>query len=294
MFIKKISILAYSTLIFSSPFVLANINNESGDNGSVFEERVNEIRSDLLRWIKNEGAKGLRYPKNISYNTYVTDMSIILQKEQVSIIFTEDKVIYDNSEKTCKGIIDELSSEMHIICNTSRFANTTKADQYKLVHHEYAGLARIEKNEGAASDYNLSSQITDFITSENILQLSIQKNQRKSCNLYINEEDKLFLGFHNIIKSLKNKKYIISSRNEAQYSIESLFFNCEAAAIKSINMIELEPSVYNCNHLSAELILNNDLSGEELSFIGYSSFDGLRPTQAKAVKNLLKNIPECK
>ena len=243
----------------------------------------------------NDGAKGLNYPKDISYKKYVSDMSAILQEDKVTISFTEDKVIYDNAEKTCKGFIEEYSSEMHILCNISRFTNTKKSDQYKLIHHEYAGLVLIEKNEGAASDYNLSSQITDYLTNENVLKLTIKKNKKESCNLFINEEDKLFLGFHNVIKSLENKKYVISSRNEAKYSIEGLLFNCERAATHSINLIKLEPSIYNCNHLTAEFILNNDISGEQLSFIG-NAYDnnGVKPTQAKAIKNLMDNVPVCK
>ena len=52
--------------------------------------------------------------------------------------------------------------------------STSESKQYKLIHHEFAGLASIENNEGAASDYAISAQITDYLTQQTVLRLAIK------------------------------------------------------------------------------------------------------------------------
>ena len=174
---KKLMALACTTLIISSTSVLAKVGTETGGGGGdASEGRVHEIRSDILKWINNEGAKGLIFPSDISYNEYSSKMIDILKPQKVIIGFTDEKVIFHNSEKTCKSFIDNYSAEMHILCNISRFGQTSDSEQYKLIHHEYAGLVSLEKNDGAASDYKLSSQLTEYLSYEKVLKLAIKKS----------------------------------------------------------------------------------------------------------------------
>ncbi len=168
---------------FTSVPALARIGGESGGGGDASELRVNEIRSDILQWIEKGGAKELKLPSNLSYDQYVSDMSEILQPKKVIISFTNDKVLVNNIEKTCRSFIARSSSLPNILCNISRFKNTTESEQYKLIHHEFAGLASIEKNQGGASDYEISTQITDFLDSEVVLKLKIKNDSSDVLNV---------------------------------------------------------------------------------------------------------------
>ena len=72
-------------------------------------------------------------------------------------------------------IPSSIDSKAHILCNILRFKSTSESEQYKLIHHEYAGLAGVENNEGAASDYSLSTQITEYLTLQTVLKLGLKK-----------------------------------------------------------------------------------------------------------------------
>ncbi|MGE3610259.1 MAG: hypothetical protein AB7I27_11770 [Bacteriovoracaceae bacterium] len=149
---------------------------ESGGGGDATEVRVNEIRADILKWINDGGAKELKLPKHLSYGDYVSRMSEVLEAKKVVIGFTDDEVNVGGVTKTCRGYIDEKQIS-NILCNIARFQKTSESDQYKLIHHEYAGLVRVEENDGAASDYEISTQLTDFLTKQMTLKLAVKKNQ---------------------------------------------------------------------------------------------------------------------
>jgi hypothetical protein len=181
---KKLLILTCSTLLISSAPAFAKKGTESGGGGDASELRVNEIRSDLLNWISNEGAKGLDLPNELSYGEYFSKMTDILQSKKVIIGFVEKddknknelKVSVNGTPKTCRGFISAVDSKPHILCNLSRFKSTSESEQYKLIHHEFAGLVNVENNEGAASDYAISSQITDFLSEQTVLKLAVKKS----------------------------------------------------------------------------------------------------------------------
>lgn len=172
---------SYSTVGLSR-----TIGGDSGGGGDATEMTVDAIRSDLLNWIRNAGARGLKLPDDISYDDYVLKMTDILQPKKVVIGFIDKddesndelKVNVDGIPKTCRGFISVLDLKPHILCNISRFKNTLEFEQYRLIHHEYAGLVNMEKNENAASDYSISSQITDFLTEQTVYKLSIKKRPK--------------------------------------------------------------------------------------------------------------------
>lgn len=147
----------------------------AGGGGDGSEERVSDIRSDILLWINNGGAKKLSLPQDISYGQYVDSMTAILQPKKVIIEFTQDKVMVENIEKTCMGFLSTVNDLANIKCNISRFKEASESQKYRLIHHEFAGLVGVEKNEGAASDYVLSSQITDFLIPQTVLKLAVKK-----------------------------------------------------------------------------------------------------------------------
>lgn len=158
----------------------------SGGGGDTSEIRFDEIRSDILKWISQGGASGLRLPPGTTLQTYQSKMSALLAPHAVIVAFvttsqergtssTELRVSVDGQPKTCRGFISSQDGVLHILCNAERFAATSQSDQYRLVHHEYAGLARIEQNVGASSDYFVSAQLTDYLVPQTVMKLSIKR-----------------------------------------------------------------------------------------------------------------------
>lgn len=225
MCIKKLLPAGFLALVLLSTPIFAG--TESGGGGDASEERVNEIRSDLLSWLKSGGAKGLVLPAELSYEEYYSEMKDILGPQKVVVGFVESEVLVDSVAKTCRGYISKNDSRPHILCNIARFKNTTEADQYKLIHHEFAGLALVEKNEGAASDYSISSQITDFLTRQTVLRLAVK---RKAIN--------------GNLKKLFTVEYDVDGKVEAIQIDNNILNVINTYMDETVNHTEGEPSTY--------------------------------------------------
>jgi hypothetical protein len=192
--------------LFSSLATFAG--NEGGGGGDASELRVNQIRSDIMAWIEKGGARELNLPSEISYGQYVDEMSKILKPNEVVIGFTTEKVFVQRIEKTCKGYFGQTTSAPHIVCNISRFKDTSDSDQYVLIHHEYAGLVNLERNDGASSDYSISTQLSEFLAEQKVLRLAIKKKEYLTeasnfdCSAFV-EKNLLVLRF---VKELSGAK----------------------------------------------------------------------------------------
>lgn len=114
---------------------------------------------------------------------YVKQMTAILAPHVVIVSFvtslqesltddSEQKVLVEGNAKSCRGFISQRDNRPHILCNVERYP-TSGEDQYKLIHHEYAGLAGVEKNVGASSDYTFSNQVSKNLISKVIKCLPI-------------------------------------------------------------------------------------------------------------------------
>ena len=202
-------------LLKISPFVILTLLNihvlnaqekeggVSGGGGDASESRVNDIRVDLLKWIDQGGAHGLKLPQSISYDSYCSGMAKVLVPHGVVVGFVttaqealtprpENKVNVDGASKTCRGFVSAQDRLPHILCNTERFAGISESEQYRLIHHEYAGLAGLEQNVGASSDYDISNQITDFLVPETLLRLSVKKREPQDAPPGGSASDKAF------------------------------------------------------------------------------------------------------
>ena len=146
---------------------------ESGGGGDSLEERVNIIRADILNWINAGGARSLKLPADVSYEDYASLMTDILRPQKVVLGFAESEIYVGGIPKTCRSFISAENSRPHILCHIARFKGTSESDQYRLIHHEYAGLVRLERNDGAASDYEISSQLTDYLRVQTVLRLAV-------------------------------------------------------------------------------------------------------------------------
>ena len=181
---KALALILGLTVTSISPTFAASQGGDSGGGGDSLEGRVNEIRSDLLTWIQKGGAQELNLPADISYGEYVDKMSEILVNKKVALSFTDRPVTVAGKDKTCRGLYitktkglfgGEKISNPEILCNIKRFKETEASAQYPLIHHEYAGLVNIEKNNGSASDYEISNQITEFLENHVVKKLVVKK-----------------------------------------------------------------------------------------------------------------------
>lgn len=158
---------------------------QEGGGGDASEMRVNEIRADLLNWINSNGSKGLDFKSLLTLEEYNEKMKSVLEPKKVVLGFVEKdsetdpelQVSVNGVPKTCRGFRSKVDNRLKILCNTKRFEKTPQSAQYRLIHHEYAGLVGVEKNDGAASDYFLSEQITDYLQATNVLRLGVVKAQ---------------------------------------------------------------------------------------------------------------------
>lgn len=152
-------------------FALGNGGFGHGNGGDMCELRFKTVRDDLVSWIGRGGAAALRLPNEISYDKYVSEMLTKSESAQVSCV--EDKVMIGEAEKTCINFA-EADGTLRIVCNSDRFLKTADADQYVLVHHEYAGLAGFEVNVGESSSYFISDQITGFLENQIVKKLVVK------------------------------------------------------------------------------------------------------------------------
>ena len=181
---------------FQSAALANGIDRGGGDS---CERRISEIREDLLGWITKGGAKDLLIPQGTSYDAYATMMSKTLvappdshavvvgciNEEQEKAEQTKKRpnpelnVNVDGQPKTCRWFISKRDYRQHILCKVERFIDqTSSSEQYSLIHHEFAGLVGVEPNDGAASSYGISSQITDYLESVPVLKLAVKSHDR--------------------------------------------------------------------------------------------------------------------
>ena len=171
----KIAELAAVAMVMSMGF-LPSANAQSSDHvgggGDASEMRVNDIRSDIASWISAGGADALSFENSqTNLNSYKSEMNKVLLPHAVIVTFTNEEVRVEKEPKTCRGYIEE--EKYHISCNIDRFKVLNAPEQYRLVHHEYAGLAGVESNVGASSDYVLSDQITESLRKTTVYKLAV-------------------------------------------------------------------------------------------------------------------------
>lgn len=173
---KKILFLS-GLLLFNIHATMAGEGGEGGGGGDASEMRVNEIRADILSWIKKGGSESLNFQGEITLQEYNQKMMEILKPKKVLVSFVETEIKVNDVPKTCKNYYSQSDSRYHIVCNIKRFGDTSDIGQYKLIHHEYAGIVNLEQNDGAISDYDLSTQLTSFLENTTIKKLSTKRSR---------------------------------------------------------------------------------------------------------------------
>lgn len=207
------------TQVIPSQGILSR-GGESGGGGDSLEIRFDEIRADILLWVQSGGSEGIDFPSGITKEDYDKKMQLILKPKAVQVTFLEKddeknkelQVSVDGKPKTCRGFYSSKTNHPTIICNISRFRSSLEAEQYQLVHHEFASLVNLEKNEGAISDYSISLQMTSYLKVTSVLKLALKKVS-SPCGLVGNLEAR--------IRDCSEQKgnYILVHRDEKQKEI---------------------------------------------------------------------------
>lgn len=241
------------TLVFLSVLLLsgaasAQRGSETGNGGDTCENQFKIIRDDLASWITQGGAKNLKL-KIILPEHYNEIMSAEISKASISC--TDEKVIVENSEKTCKNFVDQDGSHK-ILCNNSRFMMSTDVDRYVLVHHEYAGLAGFEVNNGASSDYTISNQLTGYLEDQLVKKLVVNKIAKALVfETFPSEAEDLFLD------QFEENKFVM------------LFTRSVSVGYQNIS--------YGDKHIYYEARFARDMSGTNRFTFCNLSFDQLTP-----------------
>lgn len=192
--ICKISWIVLSLLMLSSPaFSIEGDGTHTGGGGDYTESVIFEIRATIREWIKKGGSRKLELPNKMTVREYNRKMLAVLKPHAVvvSVVTAEEerntsdpelKVIVDGEPKSCRGFISEIDKRRHILCNSDRFPEDP-TEQYRQIHHEFAGLAGVEHNQGASSDYSISNKVKEYVEPETVWGIGFKKRKHFGKNL---------------------------------------------------------------------------------------------------------------
>ncbi len=152
---------------------LQAIADGAGNGGDTCENRIKVISNDIEFWILREGSESLKLPSGLSHKEYDSRMLNKL-RAGYPIVCTADKVYVGRAEKTCKNY-EGSDGVSRIKCNLERFNNLSEENQYRLIHHEYAGLAGFEVNTGEESKYFISNQLAAYLENQVVKRLVIKR-----------------------------------------------------------------------------------------------------------------------
>ena len=173
------TLLAVVVVLFINPRSYAG-DWGAGNAGDTCEKRIGEIRDDIVSWINKGAAKKLKLPANITPEEYKTEMLRVMDKDYAIISCPDEKIEFENVEKTCVNYYNNEVGSHFLECDFSRFNKTDESKQYELIHHEYAGLAGFETNDGdVASDYTITNQISGYLVDVVVKKLSINPPEKK-------------------------------------------------------------------------------------------------------------------
>lgn len=158
-----------------------SVGGHDGNGGDPCEYKVKNIVSDIRSWLLNDQFKGIKLPARLSQDQYKKGM--IEATSKVGVVSCTAETLYlKGVEKTCKNFEIE-DGEAQIVCNFDRLMKTSDKESYKLVHHELAGIAGYEANNGSASsNYVISDQISDYLRNEVVTKLGVKTSSASQQN----------------------------------------------------------------------------------------------------------------
>ncbi|MES2769147.1 MAG: hypothetical protein V4596_08380 [Bdellovibrionota bacterium] len=160
------------TLIAALLLSLAAHASKDRGGGDMCEDRIKTVRADIGAWIDRGGPQSLRLPAGITVVSYSSEMKRAIEKSQIECVSKGDRnypVEVLGRSKVCR--FD--SNEMLITCDFAKISVTSEEEFYRLVHHEPAGLAKIENPDGADSNYEISNQLSRFLVDTVVKRLAV-------------------------------------------------------------------------------------------------------------------------
>lgn len=160
--------------------------NEKGNGGDMCENKMRNIVYDIQSWLIKDQYLDLSLPAEISQSDFKENMLAATRKAILSC--SSASVFIGESEKTCRNFMDNKGN-LRIQCNFDRLMSTVESEKYRLIHHELAGAAGFEINNGdERSNYFISNQIGDFLNYKEVLTLGIKKTNTEAI------DEKLCIG----------------------------------------------------------------------------------------------------
>ncbi|MCM2322652.1 MAG: hypothetical protein NDJ90_05275 [Oligoflexia bacterium] len=147
----------------------------AGGGGDTCEDRIKVIRDDLQSWIQKSGPADLTLPTGVSVEQYSGSMLSAIGATKLRCVGPNDEgfpVLVNGTPKICR--FDQGDETGLITCDLAKFNSLGEADQYVLVHHEYAGMAGIEPPNGADSNYDVSNQISQYLVNVTVKKLAVK------------------------------------------------------------------------------------------------------------------------
>lgn len=163
------------------------------NGGDACERRFLEVRDDLKSWIERGGHDSLALPSGLTKGQYRAKMLKMIGAAKISC--SDEPLLLGRSEKTCLNSLDGTKNA-RIVCRSDRFLKLGQDEQYRLAHHEYAGLAGFEANESDESRYDLSDQIGGYLDSLTVKRLTVKNNEGSDELLKRNFDD--FFGEYTV------------------------------------------------------------------------------------------------
>lgn len=160
------------SLVTLNAFARGGVDSGGGD---LCEGRIKAVRDDIRGWIVKGGPRSLQLPNGISVDQYSKAMLEQIKVANIKCVAPGDKgfpVEVYGTPKICR--FDRKQTESEITCDIQKFQSQAESDQYVLIHHEFAGLAGIERPSRDDSHYGISNQISGYLVSQVIKKLAIK------------------------------------------------------------------------------------------------------------------------
>jgi hypothetical protein len=163
-----------TVLLLLSPITQASLGQDRG-GGDLCEDQIKIIRDDIASWIQKGGAKDLQLPAEWSVSKYSENMLAQIGKTKIRCIGQGDAnypVQVYGTPKICR--FDEGFLNKTITCDRAAFLALDETQQYILTHHEYAGLAGVERPNQDDSVYAVSNQISAYLVDQVVKRLAVK------------------------------------------------------------------------------------------------------------------------
>jgi len=223
-------------------------SNEGRGGGDLCEDKIKIIRDDIKGWILRDGSRYLKLPENITYKQYFETMLSRITKTKISCVYKGDKghpVEIYGTPKIC--VFSKKNSS--ITCDAKKFNSLSQEEQFILVHHEYAGLSGVEPPNKEDSNYIVSNQISDYLTSKVVKRLAVKEVKsaddeiseliKEAFSYLPNHPKKNILTDDNFINNLKENIHLEYRSYPAQLNCETPISQDGYISLIAENLLDL-------------------------------------------------------